>query len=356
MTAIHQFVPTLTPGDAVGRHYLAVQDTLRAAGYRSELYAAEAKHEYARKAHPYLTYAGGEPGEPTFLLYHHSIGTPVADFVWAREEPLILDYHNITPASFFDEWEPFTAALLTKGRNQLRALQERAVLGLADSTFNATELEALRYRQTAVVPILLDLSTFEAGNAAARRRDDATTWLFVGRLAPNKAQHDVVRALAAYRRLHDPHARLVLVGPSSAPAYDAALRDVIDELALGDAVEITGAVDDATLAAHYETADVFVVCSDHEGFCVPLLEAMYHRLPVVAYAAGAVAETLGDAGILLETKDAYTIAAAVHRVMSDKQLQMQLVDAGARRVQAFSIEQSRQLLLDVLRPVAGDPQ
>lgn len=368
MTAVHQFVPTLAPRDAVGRHYLAIQETLRSAGYRSDIYSYEAKDEYKRLAHPFMSFdgaagGGGGRAESVWLLYHSSVGSPVADFVAARDEPLIVDYHNITPAPFFARWEPALAGALMKGRRQLASLEIRAELGIADSAFNARELTELGYDRTSVVPILLDIDTLDSTPPDPRmfaRLTDAKTaggvdWLFVGRLAPNKAQHDLVKAFAAYRRLYDGHARLHLVGASSSHQYELALRAFVDALDLGGAVDITGGVSAGALAAYYDAADVYVVTSEHEGFCVPLLEAMHHRVPIVAYAAAAVPETLGDAGLLLDTKDAYTIATAVHRVVSDLPLRSQLVDAGINRLAEFDIAKSRRKLLDALEPVVGAP-
>jgi glycosyltransferase involved in cell wall biosynthesis len=353
MTALHQFVPTLAPRDAVGSHYLAVQETLRGAGYRSEIYAFEAKDEFSGRARPFQSFDGGAPGEKTWLCYHSSIGSVVADFVMARDEPLIVDYHNITPASFFARWEPAVSATLMKGRRQLADLEARASLGLADSAFNAGELASLGYAPTAVVPILLDIDALERTPPdRSVPRLDGSTWLFVGRLSPNKAQHDIVKAFAAYRELYgDRSARLRLVGASSSHPYEAALRSYVDALGLAGAVEITGGVSHAALMAYYDTADVFVVCSEHEGFCVPLLEAMHHRIPIVAYAAAAVPETLDDAGLVLHVKDPCTVAEGVHRVVNDDALQRQLVDAGIRRLRAFDIERSRQKLLDAVSAV-----
>jgi glycosyltransferase involved in cell wall biosynthesis len=363
MTAIHQFVPTLAPRDAVGRHYLAVQETLRAAGYHSDLYSYEAKDEYKRLAKPFTSFAGAQRGEPTWLLYHSSVGSHVADYVAARDEPLIVDYHNITPAPFFARWEPATAGSLLKGRRQLAELEARADLGLADSAFNAQELTDLGYARTAVVPILLDVAELDAAPADASTFDrlshakarGGVDWLFVGRLAPNKAQHDIVKAFAAYRRLYDDNARLHLVGGSSSHQYETALLAFVDALDLGDSVEVTGGVSAGALTAYFETADVYVVASEHEGFCVPLLEAMHHRIPIVAYAAAAVPETLGDAGLLLDAKDAFTIATAVQRVVGDAALRAQLIAAGVERLREFDIDTSRRKLLDAIEPVVGAP-
>ena len=362
MTAIHQFVPSLAPRDAVGTHYLAMQAIFRAAGYRSDIYALEAKEEFRKLARPFRSFRGAKRGEPTWLLYHSSVGTPVGDFVAARPEPLIVDFHNITPAHYFARYEPHLAGLMSLGRRQLQKLAHRAHLGLADSAFNAAELEGLGYPRTAVVPILLDVTTLDvppdpavSARLRAAKAAGGIDLLFVGRITPNKAQHDLVKMLAAYRRVHDPQARLHLVGGSSSEGYLTALTKFVAALGLTDCVDVVGGVSAATLAAYWEHADVFVVASEHEGFCVPLLEAMHHGVPIVAFATAAVPETLADGGLVLPTKDAATFATGVARVVDDLALRDQLVRAGRARLAAFDVARSRQRLLDAVVPVVGAP-
>ena len=176
-------------------------------------------------------------------------------------------------------------------------------------------------------------------------------WLFVGRLAPNKCQHDLIKALAAYRRLYDPQARLHLVGGSSSNAYRTALEAFVDHLDLGEAVFLHGGVSPGALVAHYRAADVFVCLSEHEGFCVPLLEAVHHRLPVVALAEAAVPETVEGAGVLLPAKEPARVAAAVHRVLGDPDLRAALVVAGTARLADFALERTRPVLLDAIATV-----
>ena len=362
MTAIHQFVPTLAPRDAVSIHYLAVQRALLDAGYRSEIYAYEAKEELRKQARPYREFTGGSEAEPTWIMYHSSVGSPVADFVAERPEPLIIDYHNITPASFFQAWEPSVVGVLNLGRRQLARLAPRATLGLADSTFNAQELARLGTPTTHVVPIMLDIASLDrtpdpevVARIEKARASGGSDWLFVGRIAPNKAQHDIVKAFAAYRRFHDPDARLHLVGGSTSHLYETTLHKFIEALDLAHAVDITGPVSAAALSAYYESCDVFVACSDHEGFLVPLLESMHHRLPVVAFASSAIPETLGDAGLLLDTKDPATVAAAVDRVLTDSTLRDAMLRAGVDRLEHFDVAHSRRKLLDALAPIVDAP-
>lgn len=362
MVAVHQFVPTLAPRDALGGHYMRVRSTLRAAGYTSDIYAMDARGELSREAKPFQSFNGGRAGEPTWLCYHSSIGSPIAEFVAARPESLIVDYHNITPASYFDRWEPGLAVYLRAGRRQLRRLASRTALGIADSAYNADELDQLGFRRTGVVPILFDRNDLHVEIDAAtherlarERTAGSSTWLFVGQVGPHKAQHDLVKALAIYRREHDPDARLRIVGRPMSPTYVKALVEYVDALGLADAVDITGSVPDDVLGAYYATADIYVCLSEHEGFCVPLLEAMHHGLPIVAYAGGAVPETLGTGGLVLERKDALTVATAVARVASDPSVRDALVRAGHERLAFFDLARSEAALRHAIASVVESP-
>jgi glycosyltransferase involved in cell wall biosynthesis len=351
--AIHQFVPSFAPRNAIGNHVLQVQDVVRGMGLESEIYVGDAWREVAHLTRPYRELAGGNG---TWLLYQASTGSPIADWLRARPEPKLLNYHNITPASLFAPWEPHVGVELSAGRRQLAELAADTELAIAVSSYNQAELRAAGYRNTAVVPILLDTSTFERAEdpaAVERLRAPGPVWLFVGRLAPNKAQHDLLKALSVYRRVYDPTARLRLVGGSSSHAYATAVETFVKALQLQDAVELCGEVSDAELAAHYRAADVFVSTSEHEGFCIPLLEAMHHRLPIVAYGSSAIPETLGGAGLCLRTKESTRVAAAVHRVVTDPTLRAALVTAGTDRLAAFDLETNRRRMADVLTGAIG---
>jgi glycosyltransferase involved in cell wall biosynthesis len=229
---------------------------------------------------------------------------------------------------------------------QLKQLAARAALGMAVSQYNEAELVEAGFPRTTVAPFLIDLRTLDLEPDAAVKAAAGTTWLFVGRLAANKAQHDIVKAFAAYRRFHDTDAHLVLVGGGGDGKYGKTLTRFVHGLGLDDAVTIAGEISAEALAAYYEIADVFVSASEHEGFCVPLLEAMHHGVPIVAYAAAAIPETLGNAGLLLHDKDPCTVAAAVDRVVRDDALRRQLIDAGSRRVPTFDVARTGPVFID----------
>jgi glycosyltransferase involved in cell wall biosynthesis len=353
VTAIHQFVPALLPRDATGDHTLALRDTLRAAGYRSDIYV-EAAHD---DLWPEATYFEAYPGHARpddLLVYQLSTASPLAEFLLGRPERVALDYHNITPAHFYEGWEDHTTAKVTLARDQVAALAPAAVLGIADSAFNAAELRALGCPDTEVIPILV--TEGEAGAPARPRRagghDGPTVLLFVGRLSPNKAQHRLVEALWLYRRFYDPEARLHLVGPPSTPAYAEAVFELADALGLAHAVRHGVDLSAAELSSWYADADVFVCLSDHEGFCIPLLEAMRAGLPVVALGAGAVPETLGRAGVLLDSARPGVVAAAVDRVVADPGLADALATAGRHRLGDFDPAVTRARFVQVLGALA----
>jgi glycosyltransferase involved in cell wall biosynthesis len=355
MTAVHQLTPTFAARDAIGDHIVQVQQVLRDMGFRSDLYVADAQREVAHLTTPFrdLTVRSGEP---TWLLYHASTGSSIADFLVERAEPKLVDYHNITPASMFGPWEPHVGVELHAARRQLAELAPHTTLAFADSSYNEAELLELGYRSGGVVPILIDTASFdhrvdERMVARLRGESKGAAWLFVSRIAPNKAHHDLLKAFAIYRKVFDPHATLRILGTSASHAYLTALESFRSALQLDDSVLFLGQVSDEDKAAHFEAADVYVSTSDHEGFGVTLLEAMHHGLPVVAYGSSAVPETMGAGGVCLPTKEPTTVAAAVHRVVTDPVVRAGIVAAGHQRVQDFDIEVGRQRLRDIISSV-----
>jgi glycosyltransferase involved in cell wall biosynthesis len=400
--AVHQFVPALIPRDATGSHTLLLRDALRAAGWRSEIFAEATHDELLAESLPLEEYPRrARPGD--VLVYQLSTSSAVADFLLARSEPLVLDYHNVTRPELSERWDPEPARRSAEALRQLAALAPRSVLGLADSHYNEVDLVAAGCPRTAVVPVLVDLDRLltapdqrvaarlaaekaarlagqvtpsgagaagagaaavgagaagagaaEAGAGAVGAGAVGADWLFVGRVVPSKAQHDLVKALWAYRRLYDPTARLHLVGSTPSNRYLAALRAFIADLGLQGAVRIAGEVSDAALAAYFDAADVYVSASLHEGFGVPLLEAMHVGVPVVARSAGAVDGTVGDAGLLLDPAGPSVIAAAVRRVLTDRSLRDRLVAAGRRQVTEHTLAGSGRRTVDAIASVAAD--
>jgi L-malate glycosyltransferase len=356
VTEVHQFLSTFAGRDAIGMHSLRLRRLLRDAGFESDIYALDIHDDVRNLAFDATTFRDRAASDrDSWILYHFSIGSPLLDLARALDVSLALDYHNITDAMYFWRWEPRAAARMLEGRRQLADIAPDVRFALADSRFNECELVELGCPRTAVAPILVDFTDYDSPpdpTLLARRRRarqlGGTDWLAVGRIAPNKCQHDIVLAFAAYRRLHDPLARLTLIGGQSAGEYWRALHRLTDDLGIAGAVTFTDVVSHAELLACYRTADVFLCLSEHEGFNVPVLEAMHFDVPVVAYAAAAVPDTVGDAALLLTQKDALIVATAVDRLRSDTSLRTRLVDAGRKRVEHFSIGRTGPRLIESL--------
>lgn len=351
-------MPTLLPGDAAGTHTLRVRDAVRALGFQSEIFVEDVHRDLEDEAHHFKEFATYAKG--SVIMYQLAIGSVLADYVLGRSEPLVVNYHNLTPSDYYRRWDASVVNALDWGRAQLRVLADRAALAITPSAFNEAELIDNGYTRTAVVPILIDVGQMRpqpdphtAASLDAQRLKGGADILFVGRLAPNKAQEDLVKALYAYRRAFDPDARLRLIGRPAAASYGRALSEFIAELGLSGAVDIIDWATEAQMAAHYECADVVLSASEHEGFWVPALEAMHHGVPIVAYAAAAVPDTLGAAGLLLESKAPSVMAAAVHRVICDPALRSYLVDQGRQRLSELTLEASTERLLDAIGPLLG---
>lgn len=354
---IDQVIPSFARRDAIGYHSLQVRGVMRDLGFDSDIYYLRATPDTEAEGQPLSRLGPGDPHR--WLMYQLSIGSSAADFLLNRPETLVVNYHNITPAELLRAWEPVVAEEVSWGRRQLRALAPRTSAAIAVSKFNETELTESGYRHTSVVPPLVDLKSFAdradpglSARLAAGRRRGGRDLLFVGKISPHKAQHELVEALALYRELYDPDARLHLVGGALSEAYHRAVLAFAGELGLAEAVDVAGSVSHEQIIAYYQAADVFVCASKHEGFCVPLVEAMHHGLPVVAFDAGAVSETLGGAGVVSVRRDPLWMAAAVHRVTSDPVITAAIGRMGKERVATMSLERTRARLAAVIGDVA----
>lgn len=335
MKRLHQFIIGATPGDAITDHALLIQRWLREDGVDSKIYAESIHPSLVGKVKPYREYRPSHPGE--LVILHHSIGSDLVEYLLQLDLRFLVIYHNITPFTFFQPTDPALVAQTQRGREQLKRLRERTVLALGVSSLNEAELREVGFVHTGVLPIPLDPSQYELelnSDLVNRYRDTGPRLLFVGRLVPNKKQEDLIKLLYFYRRI-EPSARLFLVGAPWVPTYAEWLEELAEELGLGGAVIFTGLVSQRDLVTYYRLADVYVSMSEHEGFGKPLIEAMYMGIPVLAYAAGAVPETMGGAGILFHTKDYEVLAELIDIIVKDKALRTRIIAKQRERAEEF---------------------
>jgi L-malate glycosyltransferase len=324
---VHQVLATLGYGDAIGHEVLGIQRALEAAGYTSNIYVETADPRLEELTLDYRDMVG-RISEHDVLIHHFSIGSRASRTAYALPGRMALVYHNITPPEYFIGVHKDLVKLCFRGRRELTAYIGRCELALGDSEYNRLELEALGFPATGVLPVVpgfVHLNVVPDRALAAGFDDEWTNVMFVGRVIPNKKFEDVIRAFHVYRTRHNPRSRLLLVGSYSGfEKYLELLTALVARLGTPD-VHFLGHVSNEELSALYDVADLFLCASEHEGFCVPLVEAFYKRVPVMAYAATAVPATMDGGGVLYETKDPAEVAKVMEAILGDAALEQAIV-------------------------------
>ena len=352
---VNQWVPAAHAGDAIGDSARVVRDVLRTWGHDAELYAMSIDEGLEGDVRPWSGSASRQ-GDVTIL--HYAVPSPMTDALRTVPGARVLQYHNVTPAHFFAPFDAAVARIAAIGRRDLATLADRVDLGLGDSDYNRRELDALGFRETGVLPIFVDTDRLtSAPRVPAIERllgDGLANILFVGRLAPNKRIEDQIRLAEHYKRYIDSFYRFIFVGRYDAvPRYHATIQALIAEYQmLPERFWFTGAVPDAELAAYYRNAHAYVSMSEHEGFCVPLVEAMAMDVPILAYEAGAVPETLGGAGMTFSPKDLEYAAELLGDLVYNEPLRQRVIEGQRRRLRDFSRDRIESTLRDVLARVA----
>jgi L-malate glycosyltransferase len=336
---VNQWVPAAHRGDAIGDSARRVRDMIRARGDESEIYALTIDDDLRQEVRPF-TDAAARRGHVT--IFHFALPSPMTEAFARLSGARVLQYHNITPASFFAQYAPGLFRLAALGRQELGTLVGRVDLALGDSEFNRQELEAMGFSPTGVLPIAVNTERItQAPRRPALEKilgDGLMNILFVGRIVPNKRIEDHIKLAEVYKRYVDSYYRFIFVGRyDGVPAYYAQVRALIAEFRmLPDRFWFTGPVPDEDLGAFYRWADAYVSLSEHEGFCVPLVEAMAADVPVLAYAAGAVPETLGGAGMLFAPKDLEVAAEMLSMLVYDRPVREQILAGQRRRLLDFA--------------------
>ncbi|MEC4853283.1 MAG: glycosyltransferase, partial [Jaaginema sp. PMC 1079.18] len=353
LKAIHQLLPNFSYGDAISNQALAIRNYLRDLGYRSEIFT---RYVDPRVIQEVKLLSESKINPDAGLVYHHSIGNPeITNCAIAHPSSKCLIYHNITPSEFFQPFDPHFANLLEQGRKDLSKLASYFPISAGVSTYNATELTELGFKKPTIVPITVDPQQWDIApdpTIMSQYQDGTKNIIFVGRITPNKKQEDLLVAFSHYLTL-DANARLILIGwGSNTEPYYCHILNAIAKLNLSDRVIVTGQVNDAQLLAYYRTAHLFWSMSEHEGFGVPLIEAMWFDIPVLAYKSSAVPETLGYGGILFNSKDdLLQVAALAKLLMNDRDLKTTVLKAQQKRRKEFllkNIQHNLNQLIEIL--------
>ena len=332
---VNQWLPAAHRGDAVGDNARALRDTLRAWGHESDIYALEIDADMTAEARPW-TDAAARQGDVTIL--HYAVPSPMNDALASLPGARVLQYHNVTPARFFAPFDAGLARICAIGRRELAALADRVDLALGVSEFNRAELVELGFERTGVLSLIVDTERLTSAprvpSLETFLQDGLVNILFVGRIAPNKKIEDHIRLAEQYKRYVDIYYRFIFVGRDEAvPRYANAVRALIAEYQmLPERFWFTGPVPEAELAAFYRNAHAYVSLSEHEGFCAPLVEAMAMDVPILAYAAAAVPETLDGAGVTFAPKDLEYAAELLGALIYDLPFRQRVLEGQRQRL------------------------
>ena len=355
---IVQLVTTLHTGDAIG------EEVLRIHAYLQKHYDAHIVAVQVQPALKHLTDTVDLCAMETddLVILHKASGDDWGSVFACLRCKKVLLYHNITPPSFFVPYDLIRAWNQWRGRRQLKTLVREADWAWGDSRYNCDELVSLGFDpiKTAVLPICLPFEherpKANTELAETLRAQKQTKILYVGRIAPNKKYEDILKAFFCYQTTVDPSTQLYLVGSwQGYEKYYAKLMGFAADLKLQNVV-FTGQVSQEDKWAYYSSADLMLCMSEHEGFCVPLLEAMYYQIPVLAYATTAVTETLGDAGQLFAKKDYAMAAAMMHRLITDTGYRQEVLERQNQRLQQFLPSRFEETIAQRLCEVMEDRQ
>lgn len=336
-----QMVSTLLYGDAVGNDVLALGEAIKEMGYETAIYTdaidARLPEEVARKAD-----ALPDLGAEDVMIYHMAGGTRLNKVFAELKCKKVMVYHNITPPEFFEGYDAVSKKMCQEGYEQLRWLSDKVDYCLADSEQNKKDLIENGFQcKIDVLPIVIPFEDYDkkpSEDIINRYKDGFVNILFVGRIVPHKKHEDVVKAFYEYKKHYNHKARLIFVGSgSSGEKYYRGLQRYIEELGVEDVV-FPGHINFSEVLGFYHVADVFLCQSEHEGFCVPLVEAMYLNIPIIAYASTAIPGTLNGSGILMDKKDPLMTAGMIHQLMTDEQLKKTVLENQKERLADFDNE------------------
>lgn len=352
---IYQMLPTLSFGDAVSNDALALEKVISELGYKTGIYAENID---ARLPKGTAKYVKKMPvlGEKDVIIYHLSTGSKLNYKLASFRCRKIVVYHNITPPSFFEPYSFKAAQLCNSGIEESMFLADKVNYCLAVSEYNKQDLLQMGYQcPIDVLPIVIPFDDYKKTpdqEVIDQYNDGYTNILFTGRIAPNKKQEDVIRAFYYYKKFYNPKSRLILVGSHNGmDRYYHRLKSYINALELDDVI-FPGHIKFDAILAYYKLADVFLCQSEHEGFCVPLVEAMYFDVPVVAYNSSAIGGTLGQGGFLLDEKNPAETAGVIDRIVKDADLRENIINNQRERLKDFDhnviTEQFKKYLKDFL--------
>lgn len=354
---ISQLVPAMHYGDAIGDSARRMKLLFLQRGYEAEIYSLTIDEDLKNEIKP-LAQFHQEYRPDDLVLLHFALPSPMTHLFRELPGKKLIIYHNITPPEFFAPYSSELAHIAAVGREELASLAQVTDIALADSEYNRQELEQLNFPHTAVLPLFVDLRRYNQPPDPLVLKmlgDDCLNILSVGRIVPNKKIEDLLKITSYIKRYLTPLVRLILVGKYNLlPNYYHLLKELNVNLMLtNEQVIFTGHVSPEELITYYKIADIYLSMSEHEGFCLPLVESMHFKVPIIAYNSTAIPYTLGDAGIRVKVKNIPEIAELCYHLANNRQLRQRIISAQQRRLRDFETSKLEKLLMRYISEVVG---
>lgn len=348
---VHQFLTSYSYGDAIGNEALEIRDFLRARGCESEIFALFYHPRCAGQIINYKEYHQYS-GPENVIIFHFSIGSPVTKKFLRVPDRKVIIFHNITPYEFFLDYHRVLAKDCYKGRVELKNLVGKVDLALGDSAYNESELKEAGFPNTGVLPLVMNFEKFDQNIVPVLKElfsDGKTNILFVGRIIPNKMVEDVIKIFHLFQKHFNANSRLFVVGEYKGfERYYSALLNLVGQLKVKN-LHFTGHIPDEELISYFKLSHLYLHMSEHEGFCAPIPESYYLNIPVVAYNAGAVKETMNNGGVLVNQKDFIRVAALMDRILTDSCLQEKVLRSQQKALKKYLKNKTGKILLDHLQ-------
>jgi glycosyltransferase involved in cell wall biosynthesis len=348
---IHQFLTSYSYGDAIGNEALEIRNYLREQGHESEIFALFYHPKYSDQIINYLEY-DKYSDKDNIIIFHFSIGSPVTKKFLRSPDKKVIIYHNITPHHFFLDYHRILAKDCYKGRVELKKLVDQVDLALGDSEYNEQELIDLNFPKTGVLPLVMNFNKFDLDIVPVLDElfnDSKSNILYVGRIIPNKKIEDIIKSFHLYKKFFNPNSRLFIVGEYRGfERYLSALHGLVSKLETKD-ILFTGHIPDEELISYFKLAHLYIHMSEHEGFCAPIPESYYLNIPVIAFNAGAVKETMNNGGILVNDKDYIQIASLMDKILKDSDFKKKILVSQQKSLQKYYKNKTGQILLNYLK-------
>lgn len=349
---IIQVLPTLSYGDAVSNDTMNMNEILEKSGYDTAIYTENIDKRLLTIVKRITDLS--DINKEDIIIYHKAIGTKLSYELDGINCKKIMRYHNITPGTYFKKYNKTVFNLVEYGREGLEYASKYIDYSFADSSYNMQELVELNYKNVEVLPILISFDDYAKTpdkKTIEKYNDGVTNMLFVGRIAPNKSQEDVIKSFYYYKKYVNQNSRLIFVGSDNGfENYSDLLKKLVNELELKDVI-FTGHIKFEEILSYYKVADLFLCMSEHEGFCVPLVESMYFGVPILAYDSSAVGETLGSSGVLVKEKNYFVISELMDRIMTDKILRDNIVEKQYERLKDFALEKVEKQFIEAIEKI-----